>query len=249
MQTARIYEKSNWITRMHHITVFQSHSCHTGSQSENFLCFTTYYMYFALPTILWKNWYPEKCSKNKIRKWAYVVGFGAQQWEEICWYCCTSGQIFGSGKNKWFLKLNVICLQLVCDFFLTYPCSTITSLLSYSLYVNIPSSLLTTSHKSAPFPLYLLLFLSSTVACCPLTGLFYLSCLSSPRSQLLGCADTWVATIMSVLWSDLTSHLFLSHQQYFGGLVSIKNSLQCFVDPYTPVSLYNSFLSIYHKHF
>lgn len=202
---------------MHHITVFQSHSCHTGSQSENSLCFTTHHMYFALQTILWNNWYPEKCSKNKIRKWAYVVGFGAQQWEEVCWYCCTSGQIFRSGKNG--SRMCIICLQFLCDFFLTYLCSTIASLLSYSLHVHIPSSFLTTLHKSASFPLYLLLFLSSTVACCPLVGLFYSFCLSSPRCQLLGCADTWVATILSVLWRDLTSHLFLSHQLYFGGLV------------------------------
>lgn len=113
IQAARIYEKSNWIIRMHHITVFQSHSCHTGSWSENFLCFTTYYMYFALQTIPWNNWkYPQKCSKNKIRKWAYVVGFGAQQWEEVCWYCCTSGQIVGSGKNGSWNSMCIICLQL-----------------------------------------------------------------------------------------------------------------------------------------
>lgn len=144
------------------------------------------------------------------------MGFGAQQWEEVCWYCCTSGQIFRNGKNGSWNSMCIICLQLVPDFSLTYLCSTIASLLSYSLRVCIPSHFWTILHKSDPFPLYLLLFLSSTVACCPVIGLFYFSCLSPPRSQLLGCADAWVATIISVLWSDLTSHFFLSHQLYFG---------------------------------
>lgn len=80
---------------------------------------------------------------------------------------------------------------------------------SCNLHVHIPSRFLITSHKSAPCALYLLLDFDFTVACCPLVELFYFPCLSSSRSQLLGCADTWLATIIPVLWVS-SYHTFSS---------------------------------------
>lgn len=62
-----MYEKSNWIIRMHHVTVFQSHSCHIGSQSENSPRFTTHYMHFAFQTFM-----KQLISWKTFQKWDKV---------------------------------------------------------------------------------------------------------------------------------------------------------------------------------
>lgn len=118
--------------------------------------------------------------------------------KRFVWDFPTSSWIFRSGGNGSWSWVCKIPAHLVCDLFLIYLYRSLFHCTVH--HVHITSRFLISSHEPASCLLYLLLFFSSTVACCPLVGLCFFPCLSCPRSQLLGCADTWLATIIPVLW-------------------------------------------------